>query len=267
MNENTPNPWDESAPNDTTKTTRATKSKKIADEILNVPAPVPPQAANAGDFDIDGLMTDFPTAKDLERFVYDQVGIVLNLKGRANKLKYQVAMDALNGVPVDPKFTGSDNPYIDKAEMVPEEPIKPVPERDASLPELRDVQNNFYSPHIPHPDADFRAQDKKCHVIFRKYKTGQISYEIIGPLESVPHGEKIDKFGRKRPEIIKWVDPRTGEQVVMREDGTLTPQGKRLRAMMQTFKVNNSNQWAVWVDREFVTLNSSIANNPWDISK
>ena len=60
-------------------------------------------------FDIDGLMTDFPTATELERFVYDQTGIVLNLKGRANKLKYQVAMDVLNGVEVDPIFTGSDN--------------------------------------------------------------------------------------------------------------------------------------------------------------
>jgi hypothetical protein len=53
----------------------------------------------------------------------------------------------------------------------------------------------------------------------------------------------------------------------MREDGTLTPQGKKLRAMMQTFRVNNSNQWAVWVDREFVTLHSNVANNPWDLAK
>ena len=51
-------------------------------------------------------MTDFPTAKELERFVYDETGIVLNLKGRANKLKYQVAMDVLNGVEVDQKFIG-----------------------------------------------------------------------------------------------------------------------------------------------------------------
>jgi hypothetical protein len=262
MNENMPNPWDDA---DALKPT-PTKSKRQT--VESKPAePVVPKTISNAEFDTEGLMTDFPTAKDLERFVYDQTGIVLNLKGRANKLKYQVALDALNGLTVDAKFLGGDNPYVDKAEMVPEEPIRPVPARDASLPDLRDVQNNFYSPHIPHPDADFRAQDKKCHVIFRKYKTGQISYEIIGPLESVPHGEKIDKFGRKRPEIIKWVDPRTGEQVVMREDGTLTPQGKRLRAMMQTFRVNNSNQWAVWVDREFVTLNSSVANNPWDLSK
>jgi hypothetical protein len=79
-------------------------------------------------------------------------------------------------------------------------------------------------------------------------------------------GEKIDKFGRSRPEIIKWVDPRTGEQLVQREDGTLTPLGKRLRAMMQSFRVNNSNQWDVWVDREFGALDHTAMHNPWDLS-
>jgi hypothetical protein len=265
MQNETQNPWDESAPNDTPKTARASKSKKLADEILDIPAPIPPTAPNASDFDLDGLMTDFPTAKDLERFVYDQTGVVLNLKGRANKLKYQIAMDTLNGVPVDARYTGSDNPYIDKAEMVPEDPIKPAPDRDANLPDHTQIQNTFWSPHIPHPDPDARAQDQKCHVIFRKYNTGQISYEILGPLSKRPHGEKIDKFGRTRPEVIRILDPRTGEQTIMREDGTLTPQGKKLRAMMQTFRVNNSNQWAVWVDREFVTMNSNVANNPWDL--
>jgi len=94
-----------------------------------------------------------------------------------------------------------------------------------------------------------------------------ISYEVLGPLEQKPKGEKIDKFGRTRPEIITWVDPSTGEQTIVREDGTLTPQGKRLRGMMMTFKVNRSNQWEVWIDREFISLDSSVANNPWDLSK
>ena len=82
------------------------------------------------EYDIDGLMTDFPTATELERFVYDQTGHVLNLKGRANKLKYQVAMDVLNGITVDVKFTGGDNPYVDRSELVPVEDLKPVPDRD-----------------------------------------------------------------------------------------------------------------------------------------
>lgn len=226
-----------------------------------------PQSLHSVQFDLEGLMTDFPTAKELERFVYDETGIVLNLKGRANKLKYQVAMDVLNGEEVDPVFLGSENPYIDKTEMVPTEDLRDAPARDNSLPARSRVQNSFYSPFIPHPDEDMRAKDKKVHTVFRKYDNGMISYEIIGPLEQKPHGEKIDKFGRIRPEIIKWIDPRTGEQVVMRSDGTLTPQGKKLRALMQAKRVNNTNQWDMWIDREFVSLGGIDANDVWDISK
>lgn len=228
--------------------------------------PTPPKAIDSAGYDLEGLQNDFPTAKDLERFVYDETGIVLNLKGRANKLKYQIAMDALNGVEISESYKGSDNPYIERSEMIPTDPMKEVPARDKSLPPRSEQQNAFYCPIIPHPDDEARAQDKKVQMMFRKYKNGMISYEILGPLETKPHGEKIDKFGRTRPEVIKWVDPRTGEQVIMREDGTLTPQGKRLRAMMQTFKVNKTNQWEVWIDREFVSLDDSVANNPWKLT-
>jgi hypothetical protein len=268
---NTPNenPWDDSAtPEPVAKTpTKRTRSDAVAKEVLDIPAPVQPAAVNAGEYDLEGLMTDFPTATDLERFVYDETGIVLSLKGRANKLKYQVAMDALNGVAVDAKFIGNDNPYIDRTELVPVDPIKEPPARSSALPAPNTVQNVFLSNVIPHPDEEARAQDKRVSMLFRKYNNGMISYEILGPLEQRPYGEKIDKFGRTRPEVIRWVDPRTGEQVIMREDGTLTPQGKRLRAMMQTYKVNKSNQWEVWIDREFVSLNDAVAHNPWDISQ
>ena len=262
MNENTPNPWGDSTP----ETTPVVKTKAKAAPAPAVKPTAPASISNA-EFDIDGLMTDFPTAKELERFVYDQTGVVLNLKGRANKLKYQVAMDVLNGVEIDPRFLGGDNPYIDKAEMIPEEDLKPIPARDPSLPHESEVQNAFFSPMVPHPDDDYRAQGKKVDAVFRKYTNGMISYEILGPLEKQPFGQKQDKFGRMRPEIIKWINPRTGEQVVMREDGTLTPQGRRIRAMMQTFKVNKSNQWEVWIDREFISLNDSVAANPWDLAK
>jgi hypothetical protein len=232
-----------------------------------VAAPKAPQSTSNAEYDLEGLMTDFPTAKELERFVFDETGIVLNLKGRANKLKYQVAMDALNGVDIDPKFVGESNPYIEKAEMVPIEPLKAVPDRDPTLPDRDQVQNVFLTVTCPHPDAEARAQDKKVHLLFRKYKNGMISYDILGPLEQKPVGEKIDKYGRTRPEVIKWVDPRTGEQVVVREDGTMTPQGKRLRAMMQALRVNKSNHWEVWVDREFISLNDDVKHNPWDLDK
>jgi hypothetical protein len=36
---------------------------------------------------------------------------------------------------------------------------------------------------------------------------------------------------------------------------------------MQTYRVNKSNQWEVWVDREFISLNDAVRNNPWDLSK
>jgi len=253
----TENPWDNKPEGTPEKAVSSTPAKKAT----------PPKAVSNADYDLEGLMTDFPTAKELERFVFDETGIVLNLKGRANKLKYQVAMDALNGIDIDAKFIGDNNPYVDKADMIPEEPLKPVPARDPNLPDRSEVQNIFLSKVVPHPDPSFRAQDKKVNVLFRKYKNGMISYEVRGPLEKVPHGEKIDKYGRTRPEIIKVVDPRTGEQTIVREDGTMTPQGKRLRGMMMTFKVNNSNQWDIWVDREFISLDNSVAFNPWDLER
>jgi hypothetical protein len=251
------NPWDEKAP-------------VTPDEILAVAeqvAGVAPKAMHSADFDIDGLMTDFPTAKELERFVFDETGVVLNLKGRANKLKYQVAMDVLNGQEVDPKFLGGDNPYIDRTELVPVEDLKEPPARDTTLPERNQMQNIFVSNVIPHTDFEARMQDKKISVYFRKYKSGEISYEIVGPIEQRPHGVKLDKYGRERPEIIKWVDPRSGEQVVVRGDGTLTPQGRKLRALMQSFKVNNSNQWDTWIDREFISLTDNLVTNVWDLDK
>jgi len=248
-------PWDEEP-----------TQQEIIDVAEQVAGIIPKSISNA-DFDIDGLMTDFPTAKELERFVFDETGIVLNLKGRANKLKYQVAMDVLNGLEVDTKFIGGDNPYIDKTELVPVEDLKEPPSRDLHLPEPNQLQNIFVSNVIPHTDFEARMQDKKISVYFRKYKTGEISYEITGPIEQRAHGMKLDKFGRERPEIIKWVDPRSGEQIIVRGDGTLTPQGRKLRGLMQSFKVNTSNQWDTWIDREFISLGGVGVTDVWDLSK
>lgn len=249
-----------------TEPTPAARPSKTAAKVVK-PLVATPTAISNADFDIDGLMTDFPTATDLERFVFDQTGVVLNLKGRANKLKYQVAMDVLNGTPVDPKFIGSDNPYLDKTDMVPEEAMKTLPPRDANIPGREMLQNEYYTAFVPHSDPEYHAQGRKMHCTFKKYKNGCITYEVLGPIEPRPYGEKIDKFGRIRPEIIKWVDPRTGEQIVQRDDGTLTPIGRRLRAMMQTMKYNNTNQWVVYIDRDFISLDSAAAVNPWDLSE
>jgi hypothetical protein len=257
----TPNIWDE-APAEAVpakpRTPKAEKDIKVIRESLD-PFKASPE------YDIEGLMTDFPTATDLERFVFDQTGVVLSLKGRANKLKYQVAMDVLNGEPLDPKFIGEGNPYLDKMDMVPEEPMKTLPPRDPAIPDRSELQNEFFTAFVPHSDAEYHARGVKMHCTFRKYKTGMITYEVLGPIEPKPHGEKIDKFGRIRPEIIKWVDPRTGEQILQREDGTLTPIGRRLRAMMQTMRYNNTNQWVKYIDRDFLSLDRRAAQNPWDL--
>jgi hypothetical protein len=235
---------------------------EVAHNMAGVKPEAPKSLSNA-EYDMEGLMTDFPTAKELERFVFDETGIVLNLKGRANKLKYQVAMDALNGVEIDPKFVGDNNPYIDKADMVPEEPMPAIPPRDKELPNVEELQNYFFSPFVPHPDPDYRALGKKCHCTFRKYNNGVISYEINGPWEQKPMGTKIDKYGRERPEIIKWIGAATGEQMVQREDGTLTPTGRRLRTMMQSMRINAGNIWDTFVDRDFGQFNQEAIVDPW----
>ena len=174
-------------------------------------------------------------------------------------------MDVLNGETVDEKFTSGENPYIDRAELVPVEDLKDPAPRDPTLPAESELQNQFYSPFIPHPDPEYRARNKKVHTVFKKYKNGMISYEVIGPIEPKAIGEKMDKFGKIRPELMSWVDPRTGEQVVVRRDGTVTPQGRNLRALMQRMRVNNTNHWEMWVNRDFVNMEGGELRNPWDV--
>ena len=105
----------------------------------------PKEVTYDSEYDIEGLMTDFPTANLLERFVYDETGVVLNLKGRANQLKYKVALDVLNGKDIDSKFIGNENPYIDKNDLVPVEEPKPVPARDSDLPNRSEIQILIHS--------------------------------------------------------------------------------------------------------------------------
>ena len=215
-------------------------------------------------FDLEGLMTDFPTATELQRFVYDQTGIVLNLKGRSNKLKYQIAMDVLNGADPDEVFKGTENPYLDKVDLIPEDPLKPLPPRPAELTGLNEV-TRFGTNTFPHPHPEWKAQDIKASVVFRKYDNGIITYEILGPIAKVPVGQKINKFGAKVPEKLTWIDPRTGEQVVRRSDSTYTPIGSRLRQFMMRQKVNKSNQWDTWIDRDFVYSEQIGNDDPWSV--
>jgi hypothetical protein len=75
----------------------------------------------------------------------------------------------------------------------------------------------------------------------------------------------MNKYGQHQPERYIWVDPRTGEQIIRNENGTLSAIGTRLRGFMKRQRVNNSNQWDVWIDREFVVLSDGISDNPWSV--
>jgi hypothetical protein len=214
-------------------------------------------------YDLEGLMTDFPTAKELEKFVFDQTGYVLNLKGRSNKFKYSTAMDVLNGAAPDEYLLGTENPYLDKNDLIPIDTIKTVPPIPMDVDGAA-VVTRFDSRAFPHPDPDWKASGQKCDVVFKKYTNNVITYEVIGPISTRPVGTRINKFGKEVPEKYEWVDPRTGEQVIRNANGMFTPLGTRLRGFMQRMKVNKSNQWDVWIDRDFI-IDSGGGNNsdPW----
>lgn len=254
----TPSPWDDApvkseepvkpAPKKTAEPqVKATKDSKIIEPL----------------YDLEGLMTDFPTAKELEKFVYDKTGLVLELKGRSNKFKYQTALDVLNGQQPDEALMGSENPYLDKNDLIPVDELKKLPARPSEVVGQQCVAS-FISKTFPHPDTEWAAAGQKCEVVFRKYINNAITYEIIGPISTRAVGTRVNKFGKEVPEKYVWVDPRTGEQVIRRDNGTYTPIGTRLRAAMQRQKVNKSDVWAVWIDREFVISDgSNSTDNPW----
>lgn len=217
-------------------------------------------------FDLEGLMTDFPTAKELEQFVYDRTGIVLNLKGRSNKFKYQTAMDVLNGSEPDPTLIGNENPYLSKADLVPVDPLRTEFPKDPAIAGAGPEVNVFDTNLFPHPDPEMKAQGQNCQVRFAKYATGMITYEILGPITQRAVGERINKYGQRVPEKFTWVDPRTGEQVIVRSDGSLTPLGTRIRGFMRRQRMNTSNMWDVWIDRDFVVNDTFISDNPWAVN-
>jgi len=220
----------------------------------------------AAEFDMEGLMTDFPTATELQQFVYDQTGVVLNLKGRANRIKYQVALDTLNGIDPGEEFTGSENPYLDRTELIPEEPLRVLPPRDEAIDRAGPEITRFTTNQFPHPDPDWRAQDMKCQVTFRKYANNMITYEILGPISKRAVGVKLNKYGREVPEKIVWIDARTGEQIIRNATGQLTPLGTRLKAFMTRMKVNRTNQWDLWIDRDFILAGDMVSDNPWAVN-
>jgi hypothetical protein len=265
----TPSPWDGDVPASTTPEADPTPLPRETipnpgydvEEIMDKVKAVQ-KRLHVG-YDMEGLMSDFPTATELQKFVYDRTGLVLDLKGRPNKVKYQIALDALNGIAPASEFLGSENPYLDKNEVIPEEPLRELPPRDPAIAAAGPEVTRFGTNVFPHPDPDWRASDQKAQVVFRKYATGIITYEILGPIAQRAVGTKINKFGKPQPEKIVWIDPRTGEQIIRRSDGSFTPLGTRLRSFMQRQRVNKSNQWDTWIDRDFIAADNMIIDNPW----
>lgn len=238
-----------------------TKPTSIRDEITSIsskiPASKPNQLLQDSVYDIDGLKTDFPTATELQKFVFDTTGISLNLKGRKNDVKYSVALAALTGNPVPSEFLTDNNPYVDKNDLVPVDEIGSPPPRSLDLPAANTLVSHFSSSMVPHPDPECAAGDQKCDIVFRKYSNNVISYEIIGPVNRIEIGSKIDKYGRTRPERIGWIDPRTGEQVLRTATGEYTKFGRGLKLFLE-----GRSLW-YWVDRDFYAVEQEKIINPW----
>ena len=214
-------------------------------------------------YDLEGLMTDFPTARDLEKFLFDKTGKALDLKGRSNKFKYQTALDVLNGADPDELLLGTENPYLDKNDLIPVDDLKKLPARPSEVVGQQCVAS-FISKTFQHPDSDWAAQGQKCEVVFRKYMNNAITYEIIGPISTRAVGTRVNKFGKEVPEKYEWVDPRQGEQIVRTESGMLTQMGTRLKNRMTKASIGKTNMWEQFIDREFWfgDQNAGI-DNPW----
>jgi hypothetical protein len=209
-------------------------------------------------YDIEALKVDLPTAKELAQFVYDRTQIALDLVGKSKEDQYVVAKNALEGKKIPAEFITSDNPYVDKRELIPVDEIKKLPPRSEDLPPIESRVNFFGATNMPHP---FDPQsDKKVQINFWKYDNGLITYQIMGPLEQIAVGERINKFGQTVPEKYTYIDPRTEEAVLRRPDGTFTEKGRGLYAYCSGEK--GAGIWAM-IDKSTMSIAAKNIANPW----
>lgn len=211
-------------------------------------------------YDIDALKADLPTAKELAQFVFDKTNgaISLDLIGKPKEDQYQVAKNALEGKKVPSEFLTGENPYVDKKDEIPVDPLRELPPRDPNLPSPDAEVFYFGATNMPHP-LDPQS-DKKVYIDFRKYENGMITYAITGPVEQVPVGEKKNRYGQTVPEKYSWIDPRTPEMVLRNPDGTFTKEGRGLH----TYCVGEKGG-GIWtmIDRDMVTVTEKNIANPW----
>lgn len=211
-------------------------------------------------YDIDALKADLPTAKELAQFVFDKTNgaISLDLIGKPKEDQYQVAKNALEGKKVPSEFLTGENPYVDKKDEIPVDPLRELPPRDPNLPSPDAQVFYFGATNMPHP-LDPQS-DKKVYIDFRKYENGMITYAITGPVEQIPVGEKKNRYGQTVPEKYSWIDPRTPELVLRNADGTFTKEGRGLH----TYCVGEKGG-GIWtmIDRDMVTVTEKNIANPW----
>lgn len=211
-------------------------------------------------YDIEALKADLPTAKELAQFVFDKTNgaISLDLIGKPKDDQYQVAKNALEGKKVPSDFLTGENPYLDKKDEIPTDPLREMPPRDPNLPSPDAEVHFFGATNMPHP-LDPQS-DKKVYIEFRKYENGLITYTITGPVEQIAVGEKKNRYGQTVPEKYSWIDPRTPELIMRHPDGTFTKEGRGLHTYCVGEK--GSGIWSM-IDRDMVTVTAKNIANPW----
>ena len=209
-------------------------------------------------YDIDSLKEDLPTAKELAQFVYDKTGVSLDLLGKKKEEQYIVAKNALEGKKVPSEYATDDNPYVDKKDQIPCDPVRPLPKRSMDLPDESSMVHFFGATNMPHP-LDPQS-DKKVGINFKKYDNGCITYQVMGPLEQVPVGQKVNKYGQTIPEKYSWIDPRTEEMLMRRPDGTFTEKGRGLYSYLVGEK--GGGVWPL-IDRNITSISQKNIADPW----
>jgi hypothetical protein len=211
-------------------------------------------------YDIEALKVDLPTARDLAQFVYDKTDgtVSLDLIGKPKEEQYIAAKNALEGKKVPNEFLTGFNPYVEKKDVIPEDPLKKVPKRSIDLPDEESQVHYFGATNMPHP-LDPQS-DKKVYIDFRKYENGLITYQITGPVEKVPVGEKLNKYGQTVPEKYSWIDPRTEERVLRNPDGTYTKEGRGIHTFLIGEK--GGGVWSL-IDRDIVSISAKNIADPW----
>ena len=209
-------------------------------------------------YDIAALKSDLPTAKDLAQFVYDKTQIALDLVGKNKEDQYAVAKKALEGSKVPQEFITDKNPYIDSKELIPEDELRTLPERNKDLPSQDSQIHYFGATNMPHPTDP--QSDRKVCIDFRKYENGAITYQITAPVEKIAVGSRINRFGQSVPEKYSWLDPRTEEILLRRADGTFTERGRGLYTYCVGEK--GSGIWGL-IDRDMVTVSAKNISDPW----